>query len=273
MSESEAQSTQAKQVIIVHRIIKYDVPDDNNYSDTIQELKFMSNMANQIYPVDGTTFEAIRVEDITHVDGMKPNIEVIPEKDNVQPTDKDETIVVHFTPVEGEQKPDLDEDSDNESEEKQEENDPVNTIANLLNQQFESETPEEPQIISKSDDNEEKQAETEQDDEPSEEPSPLESEIELEEKNNDRFKDIEELEQEEVPDKAETFLASLNIPVTKREEYLIIRRHRNVHPIPLSQDKAWLRSIPQVCEVLSNLQQIGEIDMTPDSYDMWYYRH
>lgn len=273
MSESEAQSTQAKQVIIVRRIIKYDVPDDNNYSDTIQELKFMSNMANQIYPVDGTTFEAIRVEDITHVDGMKPNIEVIPEKDNVQPTDKDETIVVHFTPVEGEQKPDLDENSDNESEEKQEENDPVNTIANLLNQQFESETPEEPQIISKSDDNEEKQAETEQDDEPSEEPSPLESEIELEEKNNDRFKDIEELEQEEVPDKAETFLASLNIPVTKREEYLIIRRHRNVHPIPLSQDKAWLRSIPQVCEVLSNLQQTGEIDMTPDSYDMWYYRH
>lgn len=271
MSESEAQSTQAKQVINVRRIIKYDVPDGNNYSDTIQEVKFMSNMADQVVPIDGTTFEELRVDDITHVDGMKPDIEVIPEKDDVQPTDKDETIVVHFTPVEGEQKPDLDENSGDESKENQNENDPVNTIANLLNQQFESETPEEPQIISKSDDNEEEQ--TEQDDESSEEPSTLESEIEMEKENNDRFENIEELEQEEVPDKTETFLASLNIPVTKREEYLIIRRHRNVHPIPLSQDKAWLRSIPQVCEVLSNLQQIGEIDMTPDSYDMWYYRH
>lgn len=273
MSESEAQSTQAKKVINVRRIIKYDVPDGNNYSDTIQEVKFMSNMANQVVPIDGTTFEELRVDDITHVDGMKPDIEMIPEKDNVQPTDKNETIVVHFTPVEGEQKPNLDEDNDNESEEEQNENNPVNAIVSLLNQQFENETPEEPQIISQPDDSQEKQTEIVPDIKPSEKLSALESNIRLEEENKDCFKDIEEMEQEKVSEKAETFLASLNIPVTKREEYLIIRRHRNVHPIPLSQDKAWLRSIPQVCEVLSNLQQIGEIDMTPDSYDMWYYRH
>lgn len=273
MSESEAQSTQKNKVVCVRRIIKYDVPDNNNYSDTIQELQFVPNMSHNLYPVDGTTFEEIQIDNVMHIDNMKPDVKVIPEKDNVKPTDKDETIVVHFTPIKKEKKVNLDESDKNGEESEKTIDDPVSNIAAMLNQQFESETPEKPQIILNSDtDSNKNQSENTQNNDFSKEQT-LDSEIQLENTDDSYFKDIQKMEQEKVSDKTEIFLTSLNIPVTKRDRYLITRRHRNIHPIPLSQDKAWMRSIPQVCKILSNLQQIGEIDMTPDSYDMWYYRH
>lgn len=242
---------------MVRRIIKYDVPDNQKYSDTVEELPFLRSMNGDYLPVDGSTFDEINVDEIMHVDGMHPDIPVIPKKRNVSPNDEDETIIVHFIPNESShQKKSNKKDKEKELDVPEPENE---------DDEVSNETSKENDNQSDNDHLEQK----EEKDLPTKEESLTDEKIERQRVGE---KEKQHLANENVSQPLDAYLTSLNFS-TKRSEHIPTRKKQYIKLIPLHQDQAWLRTIPKVSQMLEQFKQIGEAKVAPDSYDIWYYRH
>lgn len=254
MENEELENTSGQK--IVRRIIKYDVPDNQKYSDTVEELPFIRSMSGTDYlPTDGTTFDEINVDEIMHVDGMHPDISVIPKKRNVSPNDEDETVIVHFIP------------DDNSRQENNDEKNEKKESDALKPENEDNDISNEP---SKENNNQLDNAQIEQ----KEEKDSSEENLANKEFEEQKAKEDEKqkLAEETVPQSLDAYLVSLNFP-TKRSESIFTQKNEYIKLIPLHQDQAWLRTIPKVSQMLEQFKQIGEAKVASGSYDIWYYRH
>lgn len=254
MENEELENTSGQK--IVRRIIKYDVPDNQKYSDTVEELPFIRSMNGTDYlPTDGTTFDEINVDEIMHVDGMHPDISVIPKKRNVGPNDEDETVIVHFIPDDNSRQENNDEKNEKKESDALEPENEGNDISSNT---------------SKENNNQLDNAQIEQKEEKdSSEENLANKEVEEQKAKED---EKQKLAEETVPQSLDAYLVSLNFP-TKRSESIFTRKNEYIKLIPLHQDQAWLRTIPKVSQMLEQFKQIGEAKVASGSYDIWYYRH
>lgn len=255
MEDEELENTSGQKVI--RRVIKYDVPDNQKYSDTVEELPFLRSMNGNYLPIAGTTFDEINVNEMIRVNGMHPDVSIVPEKRNVSSNDEDETVIIHFIPDENPRQ----ENTDGKDEKKETDTlEPENEDDDISNE------------TSKESNNQLDNVQVEQKEE--KDSSTIKENLANKEFEEQKAKEDEKqkLAEETVPQSLDAYLVSLNFP-TKRSESIFTRKNEYIKLIPLHQDQAWLRTIPKVSQILEQFKQIGEAKVASGSYDIWYYRH